>query len=279
MATRHPGLIALAENQANTLGAISDLQKKEIPLPEDHTPELTDRLRRIEELIQTVIEQGHERGPDIPMFQAPPTAPTARTERTESISESDNSLGRLARILSDLASPSGVPHMPTPLPAHAGPSMARQLEDILSRGNITSMTSIDAPRIVPFSYQPADRGERMRSPSPVSMDTLPLRPVTVPIIHEYIAPPPLPPQRLRPYAHQGPPRSEGHRDSVGSYVPVAEVPPWVPPRGQPPVSFRDEPPRAPEPPQERPERFHERFHGGGPPGPTPHPILVITNIY
>ncbi len=132
------------------------------------------------------------------------------------------------------------------------------------------MTPLDAPRIVPFTYQPADYGERIRSPSPVSMDMLPPRPITVPIIHEYIAPPP-PPQWSRRQTHPRPTSAEDQRDSVASYVP-GEVPPWVPPpQGQPPITFRDEPPRAPELPQERGDRFH------GPPGPTPRPILVSSN--
>lgn len=127
-------------------------------------------------------------------------APTARTERALSIFVLDDTLERLLRINNDLTSPSDVPDMPTPVPARAGPSMVRQLEDILPRGNIPSSTPLDPPQIVPFSYQRGDRSERIRSPSPVSMDTPPLRQITVPVIHGYIAPSPLPSQRPRPYA-------------------------------------------------------------------------------
>ena len=84
-----------------------------------------------------------------------------------------------------------------------------------------------------------------------------------------MAPPP-PPQRPRQQTYRGPLRAEDQRDSVASYVPVREVPPW-PPQGQPPVTFPDEPPRAPEVHQERVDRFH------GPPGPTLRPILVSPN--
>ncbi|KAF8180095.1 hypothetical protein BJ912DRAFT_907398, partial [Pholiota molesta] len=265
-------LQSLAQGQDSTQEAIDALQRREIPpppQPEDHTSELADRLRHIEELIQTLLAQGHPRGADV-YSEAPPVS-----TRTESISESDDSLERLARILNDMALPPDIPHMPTPMTARTGPTMVQQLEDILSSDNLSPTAPLAPPRVVPFTYQPADRGERIRSTSPVSMDTLPARPITVPI-PPYL---PLPPRR-----RQGRSRQQGPPDWDAESIQNLQSPLHVPQpqqtlrdqRGElrdlrdlrDPRDQRDEPRPAP-PPSER-----QRF-----PGPLPEPILPPGGLY
>lgn len=245
MRTIHDQLRSLADKQVATLGAIADLQNRELPQPEDHTPELTDRLRRIEDLIQAVIEQGHPKGLEIPVVHAPPVVPpaapptTTRTERTESVTDSDDSLERLARILGDLASPGDIPHMPTPMAVHPNISMARQLDEILTSANLPSAAPLEAPSFVPFTYQPAEHGDRVRSPSILSMETLP-RPATVPIVFNGDYPPPPPPVQA---GRRRTIRSDRRpHDPHWSYVPEDIPPPSVPPRA-PAVFLEQEPQR------------------------------------
>ena len=66
------------------------IKDRPMPMPEDHTPELTDRLNRIELLIQNLIEQSaHPRGPPQVIYQPQPQPPPPPTlSRTASISES-----------------------------------------------------------------------------------------------------------------------------------------------------------------------------------------------
>jgi hypothetical protein len=115
-------LRALEDGQNDTRDLLEALQRQ----PEDHTPELTERLQRIENLIRNLLDQGHPRGPELPLH--PPSPP-----RTGSISDSTDSLRRLRSILRDLAAPADVEtrHMPVPMVAPTGPSIAQQLDEIL----------------------------------------------------------------------------------------------------------------------------------------------------
>lgn len=179
-------LRALEDGQAAARNLLESLQER----PEDHTGELAERLQRIEGLIQNLLDQGHPRGPEI-IYQ-PPVSP-----RTTSISESTDSLQRLRSILRDLATPADIEtrHMPLPTTALAGPSVAQQLDEILSSAHVPSTTPAELPRIEPFVYRPSGRGARARSESPSSIE-LPPRPQTVPIYFP-ITTPGRPPTRLR----------------------------------------------------------------------------------
>ena len=70
--------------------------------------------------------------------------------------------------------------MPIPRAAPVGPSIAQQLDGILSAGQVPPTTASDLSRIQPFVYRPADGGGRVRSVTPVSME-IP-RPLTVPVV-------------------------------------------------------------------------------------------------
>ena len=223
-------LHALEDGQNNARNLLEALQRQ----PEDHTPELAERLRRIENLIQVLLDQGHPRGPELPLHPPSPS-------RTGTISDSTDSLRRLRSILRDLATPADAEtrHMPVPMVAPAGPSIAQQLDEILSAAQVPPTTPSDLPRIQPFLYRPADRGARARSISPTSME-LP-RSRTVPLVF------PMPVRSaMRPRREPSEPELPGDMGID---------------RGAPEQVYRDG--RRLEP---------DRFHVG--PGPTPQPVFV-----
>ena len=150
--------------------------------PEDPTVELADRLARIEDLVQALVDQGHPRGPEI-IQDAPPAEfepePATSFEPEGSVSDSE-SLGYLGSILGRLTRDG--PFMPIPVTARQGPTMVQQLDEILSSAHQMPVVGVDQPPIVdPFVYQPVERGQRARSESPGSF-SLPLRPGTVPLM-------------------------------------------------------------------------------------------------
>ncbi len=158
-------LRALEDGQAAARNLLESLHER----PEDHAGELAERLQRIEGLIHTLLDQGHPRGPEI--IYEPPVS------RTMSISESTNSLQRLTTT------------------ARAGPSVAQQLDEILSSAHVPSTTPAKLPRIEPFVYCPSGRGPRARSVTPSSIE-IPPRSQTVPVYYPITAPGRLP-TRLR----------------------------------------------------------------------------------
>jgi len=217
-------LRALEDGQTLTRDLLDALQNRPIPEPADHTPELAERLHRIEELIQNLLDRGHPQGP-APETQgpAPETVYNVPLSPTASISESTNSLDRLRSILNGLASPRGidVPIAPQPVPAQAGPSTVQQLDDILSAApNLASMRGLDLPRVVPFIYHPSERGTRARSTSPSSIATLPPRPPTVPLVF------PMPPLRPRVVQRFGRPSGQvSEPDTAAQHIAPHREPP------------------------------------------------------
>lgn len=90
--------------------------------------------------------------------------------------------------------------------APAGPSIAQQLDEILSAAQAPSTTPSDLPRIQPFLYCPADRGAHARSVSPTSME-IP-RSTTVPLVF------PMPVRRRRMELEPRGDTTRGARDQV-----------------------------------------------------------------
>jgi hypothetical protein len=148
--------------------------------PEDPTAELADRLRRIEDLVQALVDQGHPRGPEIPQDVPPPVfepEPATSFEPEGSVTDTE-SLGYLGSILGRLTRDG--PFMPIPVAARQGPTMVQQLDEILSSAHQIPVVGVDQPpNVDPFVYQPVERGQRARSESPGSF-SLPVRPSTVP---------------------------------------------------------------------------------------------------
>jgi hypothetical protein len=165
---------------------------------EDPTVELADRLRRIEDLVQALVDQGHPRGPeitqDVPL--APESVPSFEPEGSVSDSES---LGYLGSILGRLTREG--PFMPIPVAARQGPTMVQQLHDILSSSHEIPVGVDQPPNVDPFVYRPVERGQRARSESPGSFSLLP-RPVTVPIVVPPVNYSDVRPRRRRPSSTQ-----------------------------------------------------------------------------
>jgi hypothetical protein len=148
--------------------------------PEDPTVELSDRLRRIEDLVQALVDQGHPRGPEITQdVPLAPFEPASSFEPEGSTSDSE-SLGYLSSLLGRLTRDG--PFMPIPVTARQGPTMVQQLDEILSSADQIPAVGVEQPpNVDPFVYRPVERGQRARSESPGSF-SLPLRPVTVPLV-------------------------------------------------------------------------------------------------
>jgi hypothetical protein len=95
------------------------------------------------------------------------------------VSDSE-SLGYLGLILGRLTRDG--PFMPIPVTARQGPTMVQQLDEILSSAHQIPVVGVDQPpNVDPFVYRPVEQGQRARSESTGSF-SLPLRPVTVPLV-------------------------------------------------------------------------------------------------
>ena len=98
--------------------------------PEDPTAELAERLRRIEDLVQALVDQGHPKGPEITQDVPPaPFEPASSFEPEGSVSDS-GSLGYLGSLLGRLTRDG--PFIPIPATARQGPTVVQQLHEILS---------------------------------------------------------------------------------------------------------------------------------------------------
>jgi hypothetical protein len=245
-------LNALWDGQTSTNHMLDELRDRRIPQPDNR--ELIDRLHRIEDLLQALLSQ--EPRERIVTEPAPPSPPSDATSDATS-----DSLSHLRRILGTFDSE---PEMAAPIPARArGPSLVQQLDEILSStANPPPLIVEQPPRLVPFVYQPAERGARPRSTSPVSISILPRRPDTEPPFPQF------------PY---WPPRQRHRRR--GRPAVVSDVGPT-----QEPPDATAGPARSVRPVEEDPDmlqavREHRRqrrpetdgtFH----PGPPPRPIFV-----
>ena len=248
-------LDVLEDGQKTARELLERLGEREYPIPEDHTPELVDRMQRIEDILRDLLDQGHPRGPPL-VFDIPPSV------RPESMGSTSSSLGRLASILRNIASDEERPRIHVPLASREGPSMVEQLDDILSSStHLTPSGGVHAPNLVPFTYRAVERGQRPRSASPRSMDNLPARPTTVPIPYPRTGRPASRIEQPRPRTQRAPRAAPSETETVRTPAPSA---PRLPAREEEPTMMRNLPPSQ-EPPR-------ETFHGG--PGPTPRPVFV-----
>lgn len=203
-------LNALQDGQVLTNELLGTLRDRPIPVPEDHTAELTDRLHRIEDLLRDLLGREHPRAPQVVIERAP----TEPSEVAESISGSTSSEGRMQAIdhLRDILRNIGggtEPHMPIPVAPTVGPSLSQQLDEILSAGSALPPLQIQhPPPFIPFVFEPTDRS-RLRSTSPISIETLPTRPYTEPPLPEPVYRDPRGPGRRRTVSRRVPPRPEG----------------------------------------------------------------------
>jgi hypothetical protein len=174
----------LGTGQKDTNNILDDIRDL-IPPPSD--PELGQRLNRIENLLQGLLDQ--PRVVEIPVPRTPvPPAPAAErpishtTESTEPTSEPSSDytaeLDRLLQRFRDAAGERAAPPVPPPQPERPALSLDDELAAML-RAPIPSFPHDIArpPPLKPFEYHPAARVARPRSASP----TVPPRPSTVPI--------------------------------------------------------------------------------------------------
>lgn len=269
-------LNALQEGQVLTNELMGTLRDRPVPVPEDHTAELTDRLHRIEELLRDLLGQEHPRAPQVVIERAP----TEPSEVAESISGSTSSEGRLQAIdhLRDILrniSGGTEPHMPIPVAPTVGPSLSQQLDEILSAGSTLPPLQIQhPPPFVPFVFEPTDRS-RLRSTSPISIETLPTRPYTEPPLPEPVYRDPRGPGRRRTVSRRLPPRPEGTIPQAPADFPPQE-PIQYPADEDAERILRDLRRQRDERHQEpitQPETFH---HGRGPPPGPGHPPPIST---
>ncbi|TCD63586.1 hypothetical protein EIP91_005194 [Steccherinum ochraceum] len=218
---QHHGLL---DNQRSTHHMLGELLQRRA----HDDVETRERVRRLEEMVQMLLDiaqRGPERAAPAP---APPPQP-ARSEVLESEVSSDSSsyLDRLQRFReeADRGRHDILPiHMPTP--GRPGPSFDEQLAQILATGPAPAHHPIQPPpELVPLVYRPGPRGGRMRSPSPTFETDLPTRSASVPLVEPVrFEPRPRPvPRMARPARRPGAPPSTA--DSF--------VPPVIPTTGRP----------------------------------------------
>lgn len=166
----------LWNGQGSTNRMLDMLRSRPTPPPADNT-ELHDRLHRIEDLMQDLIEQNRSRGQVAIPEPLPPPPPPVESEPAESIITTSDSLGDLRDQLEGFAP--GRPPLRMPIPSQAMPSILQQLqESILS--TLPPAAANRPPPLQPFVFEP--RQSRPRSSSPISLETLTPRPFTVPAI-------------------------------------------------------------------------------------------------
>jgi hypothetical protein len=209
-------LNALWDGQTSTNHMLDNLRDRPVPHTQDNT-ELSDRLHRIEDLLQSLLSQGLPREHQ-PVYEGIPQGP-------ESIVSSDDSLERLRFVLRGFEPQPDAPAMPVPVTARGtGPSLVQQLDEILSSGmNLPSVGVQQPPVLIPFTYEPTRGGDRPRSASPVSLNNLPPRPETEPPLSQvhfgHVRNVPRRREPRRPLGPRGE-HSEGHTAQGPPVIPV-----------------------------------------------------------
>ena len=140
-------LSALWDGQTSTNHMLDELRDRRIPQP-DNT-ELTDKLHRIEDLLQALLSQGPREPEIVSIPLAPVSVTVPPVPVAESVTDSEDSLSRLRDILSSFGPE---PEIPAPIPARAhGPSLVQQLDEILSTTtHLPPVVVEQPPRLVPF---------------------------------------------------------------------------------------------------------------------------------
>ncbi|KAJ7747892.1 hypothetical protein DFH07DRAFT_942325 [Mycena maculata] len=187
----------LWQAQISTNHSLDRLREREREPPVAPDPELSDRMRRIEDLLQHIIDQPRE-APQPPIIIPPPHEPS------DSGSESS--------FWPSLLQMRDVPDIQVPIPAPPpGRSFAQQLDDLLSSAGtgVPLEPAERPPAVVPFSYDVQSRGLRPRSGVGITVPAGPAprpppRPDTEPPRREGILRHPrIPPQDLRDIREHG----------------------------------------------------------------------------
>ena len=252
---------ALADGQDTTNRMLDEVRQRP-PVIQRDVPDMSDRLARIEDLLQDLLQRPIPVAPVAPVTpitpavpEAPRAAPAPPEEEAETISSDTSSLYRYVRDIIGRGHREPALHMPAPVRA-TGPSLSEQLADLLSTGPPQPAPAVEPPPpLVHLIYRPIPRAARPRSASPTFDFDLPQRPQTAP--PEEFPEPLLGRRRSRPLSRRGPPGGP---------------PPPGPPPG-PPLGPSSGPSPVPPPPSARPPQIRSQVL---PPGaPTSVPATTI----
>ncbi|KAG5219489.1 PH domain-containing protein [Salix suchowensis] len=189
-------LNALWDGQLSTNHILDELRAHRPGMPEPAGPdiEMHNRLHRIEGLVQSLLDRPIQQPPAPPFPQPRYIAINRDSQRMTALKPP--ALTAVLTILTVSSMPLMTyvqppePHIQMPIPQTAGPSLAQQLEEILSSTAPVPPSVVQGPPpLVPFSYQPI--GTRPRSASPLSLRDMLRRPGTEPPLpHIRDIPPP-----------------------------------------------------------------------------------------
>lgn len=222
-------LNALWDGQLSTNHILDELRAHRPGMPEPAGPdiEMHNRLHRIEGLVQSLLDRPIQQAP-APPFPQPeihrdqPRQPTDDSSEAPSSDSSSDYINGLINALNDLRTNPPEPHIQMPIPQTAGPSLAQQLEEILSSTAPVPPSVVQGPPpLVPFSYQPI--GTRPRSASPLSLRDMLRRPGTEPPLPHIRDIPP--PSRTGRRARAHPRRRYSLYSQARSEEPVIPAPP------------------------------------------------------
>jgi hypothetical protein len=155
----------LKEGQVAANDVLNELRERAM------APEIVDKLAKLEDMLNSVLDRSRR----------PPRPPTD-TIYSDDDSMASSALSRLRDRWEEQNEMRDEPptiYMPTPLPAR--PTLDEQLEALLS--SVPPLPPVAAqgpPPLIPLVYRPVPRARRARSPSPVSLRTLPDRADTAP---------------------------------------------------------------------------------------------------
>lgn len=147
-------------NGQSTANSMLDLLRaRPMPPPADNS-ELENRLHRIEDLMQHLLDQNRS---GVPIISEPPPPPLpVESEPAESIITSSDSLADLREQLENFVP--GRPPLRMPVPSQAMPSILQQLQQSILSG-LPPATASRPPPLQPFVFEP--RQSRPRSTSPI----------------------------------------------------------------------------------------------------------------
>ena len=268
---------ALWEGQTSTNDMLDELRQSRAA-PQDNT-EVLDRLHRIENLIETLINTRQDttrrdqldrldHRDDEEVEETETVRVTDRTQRVTrhraegSVTESEDSQADAESLLSrwrDMFRGRERTHLPMamPVPHRAGPSLDEQLMELLNVPPAPVPSDIQPPpQLIPFVYQPAPRPSRSRSTTPV------LRADSAPPFRT----PTWRPERLHPDLHPRPRPRPPIRPRTEQVT--HDIPPVIP------ESIPDRTPRPEHVTRDPPRRQGERTPERRPMVRTPGPFLV-----
>lgn len=210
---------ALGAEQNSTNHMLDDL----IHRPTGTDMDTQNRLYRIEEIVQRILDQLAQPAPAPAPIPTPGPAPSIqRDDMSESYTSSSHVSSAIARLQEAFRTGFGDEppplHMPRPMPA--GPTFSELLAQTLATEALPPRSPIQPPpALVTLQFRPGARAARPRSASPTFETTLPDRAQTVPITRPVV----FSESRSRPQ------RVPHRRRQAAAPSSIAESTPYIPP--------------------------------------------------